>query len=520
MYSTKQSQDGNMALAVFFFRQEIINNPIFTDFVMYLYFISLLILFAFGAHGFVMVYHYMKQRGLESIQPELTQIPMVTVQLPLFNELYVASRLIDAVCALDYPKDKLEVQVLDDSTDETVELVAKVVAQYKALGFDIKQIHRSDRSGYKAGALKHGLDTARGEFIAIFDADFVPNREFLKKTIPHFYTDPRIGVVQTRWEHINCEYSMLTRTQALALDGHFVVEQDVRSKAGFFIQFNGTGGVWRKESIIDAGNWQSDTLTEDLDLSYRAQLRGWKFKYLTDVTSPAELPAEVNALKSQQFRWTKGAIETARKMIPEVWKSKIPLRIKIHSTFHLTNNIVFPFIILAGVLNVPLIFIKQQGGHEAYFAMMSVFVIAFIGSFLFYLISQKSVYPDWRRRIMLFPLFMAGSMGFAVNNSRAVFEGLFKRKSEFVRTPKFAIEGKKDTWKKNIYASKKKKLDWVVVVEILLAIYCFFGVISSLYYLEIAAMPFQLLYFLGFSCVSWLSVRHALETKKFHQQTR
>jgi cellulose synthase/poly-beta-1,6-N-acetylglucosamine synthase-like glycosyltransferase len=313
---------------------------------------------------------------------------------------------------------------------------------------------------------------------------------------------------------------MLTRTQAFALDGHFVVEQDVRNRAGFFIQFNGTGGVWRKATILDAGNWQSDTLTEDLDLSYRAQLRGWKFKYLAHVTSPAELPAEVNALKSQQFRWTKGAIETARKMIPEVWKSNIPLRIKIHSTFHLTNNIVFPFIILAGILNVPLVFIKKQGGHEAYFAMMSVFVIAFIGSFLFYLISQKSVYPDWRRRIMLFPLFMAGSMGFAVNNSRAVFEGLFKRKSEFVRTPKFALQGKQDTWAKNKYVAKKMKFDWVVAVEILLAVYCLFGVISSLYYLEIAAVPFQLLYFMGFACVSWLSIRHALEARKLRQQVQ
>lgn len=509
-----------MALAVFFFRQEFIESPVFADFVMYLYFISLLILFAFGAHGFVMVYHYMKQRGLEHIQPQLKETPVVTVQLPLFNELYVANRLIDAVCALEYPKEKLEVQILDDSTDETVELVAKAAAHYQALGYDVKHIHRVDRSGYKAGALKHGLETARGEFIAVFDADFVPNKDFLVKTIPHFYTDPMIGVVQTRWEHLNREYSMLTRTQAFALDGHFVVEQDVRNKAGFFIQFNGTGGVWRKSTILDAGNWQADTLTEDLDLSYRAQLRGWKFKYLTQVTSPAELPAEVNALKSQQFRWTKGAIETARKMIPEVWKSKVPLRIKIHSTFHLTNNIVFPFIILAGILNVPLIFIKQRGGHEAYFAMMSVFVIAFIGSFLFYLISQKSVYPDWRRRIMLFPLFMAGSMGFAVNNSRAVFEGLFKRKSEFVRTPKFAIQGKEDSWKKNVYINNKKKFDWVVLIEILLAVYCFFGVISSLYYLEIAAVPFQLLYFMGFACVSWLSVRHALEARKLRQQAR
>jgi cellulose synthase/poly-beta-1,6-N-acetylglucosamine synthase-like glycosyltransferase len=294
-----------------------------------------------------------------------------------------------------------------------------------------------------------------------------------------------------------------------------VIEQDVRNKAGFFINFNGTGGIWRKSAILDAGNWHSDTLTEDLDLSYRAQLKGWKFKYLNDVTSPAELPAEVNALKSQQFRWTKGAIETARKILPEVWKSDIPLRVKIHSTFHLTNNIVFPFILLAGILNVPLIFIKQQGGHDLYFALMSVFVLAFVGSFLFYLYSQKSVYEDWRRRILLFPLFMAGSMGFAVNNSRAVFEGLFNRKSEFIRTPKYAINTKKDSWTGKKYVGLK--IGWVSIVEMLLAFYCFFGVISSLYYLQFAAVPFQLLYFLGFFLVSMLSIKNALEARKLRQ---
>ncbi len=506
-----------MILAMTMFRQEFVENPVFTDFVLYLYFISLLILFAFGAHGFVMVYHYLKHRKNEPSHPPLTQTPRVTIQLPMFNELYVVNRIIDAVCAMDYPKDRLEIQVLDDSTDESVDVAAKAVARYRAMGYDISHVRRGDRSGFKAGALKYGLASAKGEFIAIFDADFVPNPDFLQKTIPHFFTDERIGVVQTRWEHLNGDYSLLTRTQAFALDGHFVIEQDVRNKAGYFINFNGTGGVWRKEAIIDAGNWQSDTLTEDLDLSYRAQLRGWKFRYLADVTSPAELPAEVNALKTQQFRWTKGAIETARKMLPEVWKAKIPLRVKIHSTFHLTNNIVFPFIILAGVLNVPLIFIKQKGGHEAYFAMMSVFVLAFIGSFLFYLFSQKSVYADWRRRILLFPLFMAGSMGFAVNNSRAVFEGLFRRKSEFIRTPKYAIKGKQDSWMEKKYVARRK-IDWVLIIEIALAVYCLFGVISSLYYLEFAAVPFQLLYFLGFSFVSWLSVRHSLEARKLRQQ--
>jgi cellulose synthase/poly-beta-1,6-N-acetylglucosamine synthase-like glycosyltransferase len=504
-----------MTIATVFFRQEIFQSPYFTDLVLYLYFFSLLILFTFGAHGFVMVYHYLKNRGKETALPPLDQEPLVTVQLPIYNEYYVVQRIIASVCCLDYPKNKLEIQVLDDSTDETYDLVAKTVCHYRELGYDIKHIHRSNRAGFKAGALKYGLESASGEFIAIFDADFVPNSSFLKKTLPYFYQDERMALVQTRWEHLNSDYSLLTRAQAMALDGHFVMEQAVRNKAGYFINFNGTGGIWRKSAIIDSGNWQSDTLTEDLDLSYRAQLRGWKFKYLDDVTSPAELPAEVNALKTQQFRWTKGAIETARKILPEVWKSDIPLRIKIHSTFHLTNNIVFPFILLAGILNVPLIFIKHRGGHELYFAMMSIFVLAFIGSFLFYMFSQKAVYPDWRRRLLLFPLFMAGSMGFAVNNSRAVFEGLFKKKSEFVRTPKYRIEGKKDSWLEKKYVPVK--FNWVVGVEMLLAVYCLFGVASSLYFLEIAAMPFQLLYFLGFSFVSTLSVKHAIEARRLRQ---
>jgi cellulose synthase/poly-beta-1,6-N-acetylglucosamine synthase-like glycosyltransferase len=293
----------------------------------------------------------------------------------------------------------------------------------------------------------------------------------------------------------------------MALDGHFVIEQAVRNKVGFFINFNGTAGVWRKSCIEDAGNWQADTLTEDLDLSYRAQLRGWKFKYLNNVTSPAELPSEINALKSQQFRWTKGAIETARKILPFVWKSKLPLKIKIHATFHLTNNLVFPFIVLAGILNVPLVFLKHSGEYDTYFTFMSVFVFAFIGSFLFYLFSQKDVYPDWQRRLFLFPLFMAGSMGFAVNNSRAVIEGLFRKKSDFVRTPKYSIKDKKDSWKEKHYAPIT--ISATVVVEIILALYCLFGVASSIYFLEIAAVPFQLLFFLGFALVSVMSLKHA-----------
>ena len=476
--------------------------------ILFTYIFSLTVLFVFGSHGFIMIYYYLRYRTKRRAPAgPITSYPVVTVQLPIYNELYVVGRLIEASCGMVYPKDKLEIQLLDDSTDQTFDIVAGYVERYRKQGFDIKHIRRGTREGFKAGALKEGLRTARGEYVAIFDADFVPKPDFLLKTIPHFVNDDKVGMVQTRWEHINSDYSLLTRTQAMALDGHFVIEQSVRNKVGFFINFNGTAGVWRKSCIEDSGNWQSDTLTEDLDLSYRAQLRGWKFMYLNDVTSPAELPSEINALKSQQFRWTKGAIETARKILPVVWRSSLPLKLKIHATFHLTNNLVFPFIVVAGILNVPLVFIKHTGLYDSYFTFMSVFVFAFIGSFLFYLFSQKDVYKDWRRRIFLFPVFMAGSMGFAVNNSRAVIEGLMKKKSEFVRTPKYSIQGKQDSWKDKQYVPMR--MSPTVIFEIILAVYCLFGVVSSLYLLEIAAVPFQLLFCLGFAFVSIMSLKHA-----------
>ncbi len=476
--------------------------------ILFAYIVSLTVLFIFGSHGFIMIYYHLKYRGKRThTAPSVGDYPVVTIQLPLYNELYVVGRLIDASCGMVYPKDKLEIQVLDDSTDQTVDVVGEYVHRYSRLGFDIKHIQRANRSGFKAGALREGLATARGEYIAIFDADFVPRPDFLLKTIPHLVEDPNVGMVQTRWEHLNSEYSLLTRAQAMALDGHFVIEQSVRNKIGLFINFNGTAGVWKKACIEDAGNWHADTLTEDLDLSYRAQLRGWKFKYLNDVTSPAELPSEINALKSQQFRWTKGAIETARKILPLVWRSALPLKVKIHATFHLTNNLVFPFILVAGVLNVPLVFIKQSGQYDSYFTFMAVFVFAFIASFLFYLFSQKDVYPDWQRRLFLFPVFMAGSMGLAVNNSRAVLEGLIRRRSDFVRTPKYSIRKKEDSWVGKKYVPIR--ISPTVILEAALALYCLFGVVSSLYFLEIAAVPFQLLFFLGFSLVALLSVKHA-----------
>lgn len=484
------------------------------DIILTAYLITLSILFFYGMHGFFLVYLYNKFKEVKFEPKEyIKDLPKVCIQLPIFNEALVVDRLIDAVCKINYPRDKIEIQVLDDSTDETQDVLKKIVEEKKKQGFNITYYHRDNRQGFKAGALKEGLEKTDAEFIAIFDADFIPNPEFLNRTI-HYFADPKVGMVQTRWEHMNAEYSILTRAQALALDGHFVMEQQVRNKAGFFINFNGTAGIWRKRCILDAGNWQPDTLTEDLDLSYRAQLKGWKFIFLNDFTSPSELPIEINALKNQQFRWTKGAIETAKKILPLVWKSKVPLKIKLYSTFHLTMNIVFPLIVIAGLLNVPLVYVKNTGNYDEYFAFMSIFTLAFISSFLMYMYSQKDVYPDWKRRIYLFPVFMAGSMGFALNNTRAVLEGLINKKSEFVRTPKFRIESNLN----NPHPKRKKyavtKISPMILLELIFALWALFGIGLASFYSEIAAIPFLSMYFLGYGVIAVMSIKHALESKK------
>jgi cellulose synthase/poly-beta-1,6-N-acetylglucosamine synthase-like glycosyltransferase len=437
------------------------------------------------------------------------EIPMVTLQLPIFNEYYVTERLVRTVCQLDYPKEKMEIQILDDSTDNTYELSKELVEKYSAEGFDIKVLHRTDRTGYKAGALKEGLKSAKGEYIAIFDADFVPKKDFLKKTIPHFINE-EIGMVQTRWEHINEQESYITKAQALALDGHFVLEQQVRNRSGFFMSFNGTAGVWRKTCIIDAGNWEIDTLTEDLDLSYRAQLNGWKFLFLNNVTSPAELPADINALKTQQFRWTKGAIEVAKKLLPKVFKAKLPLKVKMECYTQLTANIVFPMIVLVALLNIPIVIIKNEiGGFDQYYTFMSVFVLATASTFLFYAYAQRDLHQkDWRKRLRLFPVFLAGSMGLAINNSKAVFEALLGIKTGFVRTPKAGDkEVKKEANKK--YAQKKIKPE--VFVELLFTLYFIIGIGISAFYMEFAAIPFQLLFLYGFGSIGILSLKAAIQ---------
>ncbi|VAX25608.1 Glycosyltransferase [hydrothermal vent metagenome] len=440
----------------------------------------------------------------------LTLDKKVTIQLPVFNEKYVVERLINTVCELDYPKENLEIQVLDDSTDETVDILKRLVKQKRDEGFNIVSLHRDNREGFKAGALSEGLKTAAGEFIAIFDADFIPRKDFLKETLSYFTSD-KIGMVQTRWEHLNKDFSLLTKIQAFALNAHFVIEQPVRNNAGFFINFNGTSGVIRKKCIEDAGGWQGDTITEDLDLSYRAQLKEWKFIYLKDYTTPAELPIEMNSLRAQQFRWTKGAIETAKKLLLKVWKSKISLRVKLQSTFHLTNNLVFPFILLVGILNIPIILIKHTGEYDSLFNWMSIFILAFISSYLLYYKAQEEDRQNWFKRILFFPLFLAGSMGLSVNNTKAVFEGMFNFKSEFVRTPKYLSLALKERKVWNEYLPKTAPL--LLVTEFLFFLYSLLGVVLSVYLLNLTAFFFNLLFFIGFGIVSVLSLKESLFNK-------
>lgn len=474
-----------------------------------LYVSALFVLFLFGLHGLSMVYRYTRLRPHDPEQPTTGELPIVTVQLPLYNELYVAERLVEAVCALDYPRDRMQIQVLDDSTDETTSLMRAIVERKRAEGFDIDLVHRVDRSGFKAGALRAGLETAKGEFVAIFDADFLPEYDFLLRAVPHLVADKRLGLVQGRWEHINHDYSLLTRIQALALDAHFAMEQQVRNRANYFMNFNGTAGVWRKACIEDAGNWHSDTLTEDLDLSYRAQLRGWRFLYLNDLSVPAELPSEINGLKSQQFRWTKGAIETAKKHLPALWRARLPLSLKLHATAHLTSNLVFPCILLIALLNIPVVLLKQsRPDFGPYFDIMGIFVLSSVSTLLVYMFAQRDIRDDWQRRMLIFPFFMAGTMGLAVNNTRAVMEALFNRKSAFERTPKYNIRTAKDTnWLTSRYRYSKVKAE--VILELLLALYVLAGTMFSVHYLELSMIPFQLMFLFGFGLTGFLSLRHA-----------
>ena len=486
--------------------------------VIFIYSISLLLIFMYALAQLNLLFNYIKANKKVNNSEKFDfsnsiEIPFVTIQLPVYNELYVMERLLKNIAKLEYPREKLEIQVLDDSTDESVEMTAQLIQEIKNQGIDIQHIRRTNRQGFKAGALKEGLKIAKGEFIAIFDADFLPKSDWLYKTVPYF-KDPKIGVVQTRWGHINRNYSTLTKIQAFALDAHFTLEQVGRNSKGHFINFNGTAGLWRKECIYDAGNWEGDTLTEDLDLSYRAQLKNWKFKYLVDFETPAELPVIISAARSQQFRWNKGGAENFQKMMKRVITSKnVSFKTKVHSLLHLLNSSMFTCIFLVAVLSIPMLYIKNEYTHlKYYFYVMSFFVISSLIFFVCYWHMFKSIYGGgfvkFIKYIGSFFTFFSIAMGFSLHNTIAVLEGHFGKKSEFIRTPKFNIGTLKDGWKTNKYIKKKPSIH--VVLEGILAIYFVFGMYSAFIVGnqggDFGLFPFHLMLFIGFSYVFFKSI--------------
>ena len=480
--------------------------------LMLLYSVSLTLVLFYSLSQLNLLWNYIqfqkkkeKPSVLDISNPE--KVPYVTIQLPVFNELYVMERLLECINLIDYPRTKLEIQVLDDSTDESVELTRTLVADLQKGGLDITQIRRKDRVGFKAGALKEGLITAKGEFIAIFDADFLPQSDWLLQTVPQFENE-EIGVVQTRWSHINRDYSVLTQIQAFALDAHFTLEQVGRNSKDHFMNFNGTAGIWRKTCIIDAGNWEGDTLTEDLDLSYRAQLKNWKFKYLEDVETPSELPVVMSSIRSQQFRWNKGGAENFQKMVKKVVRSKnIKLSTKLHSVLHLLNSTMFLNVFFVGVLSIPMLYIKNEWGHlSLYFDLSSFFIVSTLIFFSCYWVLYKykkgGGWLNFLDYIKLFFTFYTVAMGFSYHNSLAVLEGHRGKRSDFIRTPKFNIKTLKDSWKKKKYTSKKISKN--TLVEGLLTLYFLFGMYSAFVVGEagdFGLFPFHLMLFIGFGFV-------------------
>jgi cellulose synthase/poly-beta-1,6-N-acetylglucosamine synthase-like glycosyltransferase len=460
------------------------------------YFFVVIILAVYGWHRYYLVYVYMRNRDKEpKATTPLDPMPVVTIQLPLYNEMYVADRLIDAVCAIDYPRELLEIQVLDDSTDETCSVAELAVRRHAAQGIDIKYLHRSNRIGYKAGALEEGLKTARGEFVAIFDADFIPTHDFLVRLMPHF-VDPKVGMVQARWGHINQDYSLLTKIQSILLDGHFVLEHGGRNRAGHFFNFNGTAGIWRRLVIADAGGWQHDTLTEDLDLSYRAQLRGWRFVFVSDVIAPAEVPVEMNSFKSQQHRWAKGSIQTCRKLLPQILRSNVSFGTKAEAFFHLTANFNYPLMVVLSILIFPSMVIRyNMGWYEMLLIDVPLFFAATFSVCNFYMVCQREIHTDWMTRIKYLPFLMSIGIGLSINNSRAVFEALFNKESEFARTPKYRIEGSTDEW-----VGKKYHQTVAIqpLIELALGLYftatVFYALANQIY----GTLPFLMLFQIGF----------------------
>jgi cellulose synthase/poly-beta-1,6-N-acetylglucosamine synthase-like glycosyltransferase len=473
--------------------------------VMVPYFVVLVILAIYGMHRYWLVYDFFRyRRNRPPRPPEPAEWPKVTIQLPIYNERYVAERLIDAVTSSDYPREKLEIQVLDDSTDETQQVARACVERYQNLGMNIRYQHRANREGFKAGALREGLKTAGGELIAIFDADFLPPADFLRRTAPYF-SDPEVAMVQTRWTYLNRGYSALTEVESILLDGHFVVEHGARSRTGIFFNFNGTGGIWRRAAIEDAGGWEHDTLTEDTDLSYRAQLRGWRFLYVPEIECPSELPVEMNAFKTQQARWAKGLMQTAKKTLPKVFRANVNWRIKAEAFFHLTANVTYPLMVAFSVILLPAMVVRfYQGWFQMLVIDLPLFLASTFSVSCFYLVSQRELYPKkWKRSVLYLPFVMAVGIGISVRNARAVLEAMVGIQSEFTRTPKYRIEGKGASWTKKTY---RPRAGWSSFVEVALGVYFAFTVVYAIQNENYATLPFLLLFVWGYLYTGLMSL--------------
>ncbi|HTS93616.1 MAG TPA: cellulose synthase family protein [Stellaceae bacterium] len=483
--------------------------PSAQEWILIAYFAIVGVLSFYGWHLTYVIYLYYRHRHrVPRAGGALATLPSVTVQLPIYNEMYVVERLLEAVARLDYPSALLEIQVLDDSTDETVEIAENAVRRLAARGIDIKYLHRTDRQGFKAGALQAGLATAKGEFIAIFDADFVPSPDFLKRLLPQF-ADPKVGMVQSRWGHLNGQYSLLTKLQALMLDAHFIFEHGARSRSGCFFHFNGTAGIWRRDAIVSAGGWQFDTLTEDLDLSYRAQLEGWRFVYLPDVVSPAEVPIEINGFKAQQRRWTKGTAQTCFKILPRVLRAPLPIRVKVEAFFHLTASFCHPLVLMLAVLTVPampfLIRIGSLPWYEALFVNL-LLISSTLSALCFYSLSQRQLHGDWKRRLRHIPVLFAVGIGLSVNNTRAVLEALLRKTDTFVRTPKYGtLEGSSASdWSGKRYAQRTSIQP---LIELGLAAYFAAGEVYLIAERLYPALPSLLMFQCGFLFMGVLSLQ-------------
>jgi len=472
------------------------------------YFACLIVLSVYGIHRYTLTYLYLKNRH-KAANPsgELKSLPKITVQLPIYNERYVVERLLEAVSRLDYPRELLEIQVLDDSTDETAIVCSRLVSEYQRAGFPVTYHHRQNREGFKAGALAAGLEKTDGEFIAIFDADFVPPPSALRQMLPYF-ADPKVAVVQGRWTWINRHYSNLTEIEAIILDGHFVIEHGGRNFSGRFFNFNGTAGMWRRVAIEDAGGWQHDTLTEDTDLSYRAQLKGWKFIYDPHVECPSELPVEMNSFKSQQARWAKGLMQTAKKLLPRIWKSDQPLFIKVEATLHLTANISYPLMVLFSLILFPAVVVRfYQGWFQMLYLDLPLFLASTCSVGSFYMVAQRELYPEtWRNRIKYIPFLMAAGIGLSISNAKAVLEAIFGLKSEFVRTPKYRVEDRSSGWEAKKY---RRRSGWIPFVELALAVYFLFTTAYSMSVENYLTTPFLLLFFIGYAYMGAMSLFQA-----------